>query len=107
MAGKLNDPGKKRDIVGNFAKFIIVGKEKLRSPFLPFLFKNKITRFFKKNSTVYKIYLLNCIFCGGEKANPTKKEVLFTFEFASKILGIFGKRDPEKPVISPEFENGK
>jgi len=36
-----------------------------------------------------------------------KKEELFKFEFASKISGIFGKRDLGKPEIGREFENGK
>jgi len=35
------------------------------------------------------------------------KEVKYKFEFASKISGIFGKRDPEKPGISRKFGNGE
>jgi len=71
---------------------------------LPF-FKEKQNTFFQL-STTYKIYLLNCI-SWGRWSKYIFKKAEFKFEFASKISGIFGRKDPEKPGLSREFGNGK
>ena len=64
FASKLNDPGKNLDIARNFESlfsYIVFEKVKLQSLFFP---RKKQNSFFLL-STIYKIYLQNCISWGG------------------------------------------
>jgi len=100
MAGNFAERRKIRQFSFNY---VILEKEKLRSPFLPFsFFKEKTKSFLLTFNNLQNIsprlYFLGVLIY--------MKKAQFKFEFASVISGIFGKRDLEKSGTSREFGNG-
>ena len=112
LAGKLNDPGIKREMAGNFAKrrkiwkfsFNYYLKKKNCGVHFCFSFFKEKNIFFKL-STIYKIYLLNCI-PWGEGSKYYIKKLNFSLNLLATLRDFSGEEIRKNRALAGNLKMG-